>query len=76
MPLSKTLCFIGHFYGPGREGKASSRTIGFINHITETAAEDFVYSTDDEYYVSADGEYGLENGDAYRRDLGVSSPRL
>lgn len=71
MPLSKRLCLVGHHYGPGGTSTASARTVGFINHITETGAEDFVYSATEGYNTSSDAEFGLENGQAYRHHLGV-----
>ena len=71
MPLSRKLCLIGHQYGPGGTSTASARTVGFVNHITETAADDFVYSGEEEYSVSAELEFGPENGRAYRQDLSV-----
>jgi hypothetical protein len=63
------LCLIGHAGGADRTAPASERTVGFINHITDTGATDYVYSADDERHMSVESAFGRENGEAYRRDV-------
>ena len=71
MPLSRRLCLVGHRYGPGGRSNASARTVGFINLLTETGAREYVYSSRENYEVSPEPKFGVENGRAYRWDLGL-----
>ncbi len=75
MPLCRGISVVGHHYNPGHVVRVSPRTLGFLNHITESAADDYVYSPRRTYTVSATSEFATENGDAYRTDLGVRAGR-
>lgn len=69
MPLSKRLCMVGRPDRVDGTAAASKRTVGFINHITETGANDYIYAAAQGYVVSPDSEFSRENAEAYRRDL-------
>jgi hypothetical protein len=71
MPLSRGVGIVGHYYNPGQVVRASPRTLGFVNHVTESAADDYVYSPRQTYTASRTSEFAAENTDAYRTDLGV-----
>lgn len=69
MPLSRSLCLVGHAYGQDGVTAASRRTVGFINHITSAGASDYVYSASEERQVSEEVAFEIENGNAYRDDV-------
>lgn len=69
MPLSRTLCLVGHAGGSDRTTVASILTVGMVNHITNSAATDCVYSASEDRYLCDNPVYSGVVGDAYRHDI-------
>jgi hypothetical protein len=68
MPLAKDLALVGHVYGRSGTSTASSATVAFINHITDSGATDYVYSPTKSYFDTA--KIPQPNwGESYKDDL-------
>lgn len=71
MPLSRRLCLVGRCGSLNQTVIASRRTVGFINYVTQTGADDYIYAPANEYLVSPEAEFSRANSHSYRKDLGV-----